>query len=125
MSSADHRSRRRLFGSLAVALILVVDATLGCLTAIAGGSAGAAGSATQLAYTTSPSSVVAGAVMTAPVVQLRDSGNNNVMPGRESTYGGPQHRLLRPLGDHVSGHQLPRARRSSPIWSSTPPAASP
>ena len=79
MSSADHGSRRRPFGLLAVALILVVGTTLATLGASGGGPAGAAGSPTQLAFTTNPSAVVAGATMTAPVVQLRDSGNNNVL----------------------------------------------
>ena len=79
MSSVDHGSGRRLFGRLAVALALVVGVTLGSLGAIDGGPAGAVGPATQLAFTTNPSTVVAGATMTAPVVQLRDSGNNNVL----------------------------------------------
>jgi hypothetical protein len=79
MSASNHGSHHRLFGRLAVALALVVGVTLGSLGAIGSGPAGAVGPASQLAFTTNPSTVVAGATMTAPVVQLRDSGNNNVL----------------------------------------------
>ena len=64
---------------LMVALTLVVGMLGAALGVIEATPAGAAGSPTQLAFTTSPTTVAAGSAMTAPVVQLRDSGNNNVL----------------------------------------------
>jgi hypothetical protein len=72
-------SRRFRFGSLLLASSLFVGLFGGVLGVVEAAPAGAAGVATQVAFTTSPTTVVAGATMTAPVVQLRDSGNNNVL----------------------------------------------
>ena len=59
-------------------MVLGVGLMTGSFAVLGSGPAGAAGPATQVAFTTNPSTVVAGVAMTAPVVQLRDSGNNNV-----------------------------------------------
>src|SRR5580704_6749346 len=72
------RTRTR-FASLVLAVSLVVGLFGGLFGLVEATPAGAAGSPTQLAFTTNPTAVAAGAVMTAPVVQLRDSGNNNVL----------------------------------------------
>ena len=77
-SSMSRNGRRTAIGRLALAVSLVVGLLASSFAVLGSAPAGAAGSATQLAFTTSPTTVVAGAAMTAPVVQLRDSGNNNV-----------------------------------------------
>jgi len=79
MSRATALGRRRTtFWRLPLAVALTLGALGGSLVLGGAAPAGAAGSPTQVAFTTNPSAVVAGATMTAPVVQLRDSGNNNV-----------------------------------------------
>ena len=72
------RTRTR-FASLVLSVSLVLGLFGGLFGLVEVTPAGAAGAPTQLAYTTNPSTVAAGAAMTAPVVQLRDSGNNNVL----------------------------------------------
>ena len=70
---------RAFRGRTAVLLVTMLIGIGGSAVGVIDASpAGAAGPATQLAYTTNPSTVAAGAVMTAPVVQLRDATNNNV-----------------------------------------------
>ena len=69
---------RGRIASLILSGSLVLGLFGGVLGLVEATPAGAVGPASQLAFTTSPTNVAAGAVMTAPVVQLRDSGNNNV-----------------------------------------------
>jgi hypothetical protein len=72
--------RRRIrSGSILLVGALLVGLFTSALGLVGAAPAGAAGSPTQVAFTTNPTGVAAGSAMTAPVVQLRDSGNNNVL----------------------------------------------